>query len=162
MVRKICLFIFTAGFFLCCKHDTPDTAETENGTPVKVTAVTSKFLNDTLSLFGTTEFLKKTTVTSHITGFVKTVNASQGDVPEIGKVLFTIQTREAAAYPANIADTLFTNSVITVKANNHFQIDSVFLKQPGDFIQEGEVLCQTVDPSSMVVRLNFPFEKNKR
>ncbi|MFI5135585.1 MAG: efflux RND transporter periplasmic adaptor subunit [Chitinophagales bacterium] len=159
MVRKIFCGIFIVSFLLACKHDLQNTSVEEHGTPVRVTSVSKKFLNDTLSLYGTLLFLKKTAITSPIAGFIQSVNAMAGDIADPGKTLFTIKTKEAAAYPDNIADTLFKNSVITVKANHHFRIDSV-LKQSGDFVQEGEVLCQTVDETSMVVQLNFPFEKN--
>lgn len=143
---------------LSCRHPSPDAPVIESGTPVTVTTIEKKYLNDTLLLYGTTQFLKKTTVTSPITGFIQSVNVATGDVITTGKVLFTIQTRESAAYPSTIADTLFKYSVIKVTANHSFQVDSV-LKQPGDFVQEGEVLCQTTDPSTMIVRLRFPYEK---
>jgi multidrug resistance efflux pump len=117
-------------------------------------------MNDTLTFYGSLLFLKKTPVESPITGYIKSVNVAAGDVPEIGKVLFTIQTKEAAAYPEMIADTLFKNNLIAVKANHLLRIDSV-LQQSGDFVQEGETLCEAVDQSSMVVQLNFSFENNK-
>jgi hypothetical protein len=158
--RNDSLFLLTLLFFLLsCKHKTQDIVVKENGTPVKVTTVSRKLMNDTLVLYGTLLFLKKTPITSPIAGFIQSVNTAPGDVPEVGKILFTLKTKEAAAYPDYISDTLFKHSVITVKANHHFRIDSV-LKEAGDFVQEGEVLCQTVDQSSMVVQLNFPFDKN--
>ncbi len=159
MVTRILILMVVVSTLVSCKHPAPDVVLKENGTPVKVTIVSRKFLNDTLSLYGTLLFLKKTALTSPIAGFLKSLNTNAGDIPAIGKILFTLQTREAAAYPASIADTLFQNSVITVRAQHHFRIDSV-LKQSGDFVQEGEVLAQTVDQSSMVVMLNFPFEKH--
>jgi len=147
-------------FFLSCNHKAQqDFVVKENGTPVEVATVSKKFMNDTLKLYGTLLFLKKTPITSPIAGFIQSMNTAPGDVPEVGKILFTLKTKEAAAYPDYIADTLFKNSVITVKAQHHFRVDSV-LKEPGDFVQEGEVLCQTVDQSTMVVLLNFPFEQN--
>ncbi|HYV94537.1 MAG TPA: HlyD family efflux transporter periplasmic adaptor subunit [Chitinophagales bacterium] len=156
--RNDAIFVLTLFFFLSCKHKTQEVAVEEKGTPVKVTAVAKKFLNDTLSLYGTLLFVKKTPLLSPIAGFIQTVTTSAGEMPEVGKTLFTLKTKEAAAYPDFVADTLFKNSVITVKANHHFRVDSV-LKESGDFVQEGEILCQTVDQGSMVVQLNFPFEK---
>ena len=159
MVRKILSGILISAVFLSCKHATQEVSMEARGTPVTVTTVSKKFMNDTLMLYGTLQILNKTSITSPIAGFIQSSNANTGDQPDAGKVLFTIQTKEAAAYPKAIADTLFKNSMISVRANHSFQIDSV-LKQPGDFVQEGEVLCITVDPSSMMVQLNFPFEKN--
>ncbi len=159
MVKIILLGIFVTVLFSGCKHKTQESPAKENGTPVQVTTMTKKVLTDTLTLYGTLQYVKKTPIISPITGFLQTVNASAGDMPEIGKILFTLKTKEAAAYPDYIADTLFKNSVITVKATHLFRIDSV-LKQSGDFVQEGEVLCQTIDRASMVVQLHFPFEYN--
>lgn len=143
-----------------CSHKTgEDTVINESGTPVQVTTITKKIITDTLALYGTLLYVKKTPLLSPIGGFIQSVNTVAGEMPETGKVLFTIKTKEAAAYPDFIADTLFKNSVITVRAAHSYRIDSV-LKQSGDFVQEGEVLCQTVDRLSMVAVLHFPFEKS--
>lgn len=160
MVKMILPGIFITALLLNCHHPSQDEIPVvENGTPVKVTMVSKKFMNDTLALYGKLLYLEKTPITSPISGFIKSVNISAGDRPMVGKSLFTLKTKESAAYPESIADTLFKNNVINIKAQHHFRIDSV-LKKSGDFIQEGEVLAITVDLSSMVVQLNFPFEKN--
>jgi multidrug efflux pump subunit AcrA (membrane-fusion protein) len=154
------MFVLALFFFLfSCKHRTQEAAVNESGTPVQVTTVTKKVLADTLNLYGTISYVKKTPILSPVTGFLQSVNTVAGEMPAEGKILFTLKTKEAAAYPDDIADTLFKNSVISVRATHPDRIDSV-LKQSGDFVQEGEVLCQTVDRASMVVVLNFPFENN--
>ncbi|MEO5673469.1 MAG: HlyD family efflux transporter periplasmic adaptor subunit [Chitinophagales bacterium] len=160
MVKMILPGIFITALLLNCHHPSQDEIPAdENGTPVKVTLVSKKYMNDTLALYGRLLYLKKTPITSPISGFIKSVNISSGDRPMVGKSLFTLKTKESAAYPESIADTLFKNNVIIIKAQHHYRIDSV-LKESGDFVQEGEVLAITVDQSSMVVQLNFPFEKN--
>lgn len=158
MVNKLLWAVLFSVLLCACSRPSQDAAEALRGTPVTVTQVKQKYLNDTLSFYGTLQFLNKTAISSPITGFVHAVNIEVGDQPPYGKTLFTIQSKEAAAYPKEIADTMFKNSLISVKASHVFQIDSI-LVQSGDFVQEGQVLCQIVDPASMVVQLNFPFEK---
>src|SRR6266513_195331 len=127
------LFSLLLLFTIACKHKTQDAPVEEKGTPVRVTTVNKKFLNDTLSLYGTLSFVKKTPLLSPIAGFIQSVTTNPGDIPEVGKILFTLKTKEAAAYPDFVADTLFKNMVITVKANHQFRVDSV-LKEAGDFV----------------------------
>lgn len=158
MVKKTQIVILFF-FFIACRHAPGGAVIEEKGTPVQVTTIAKKTLSDTLVLYGNTIFLKKTSILSPIAGYIRSINAGIGDMVESNSTLFLIQTKEAAAYSKSPTDTLLSAGIITVRNGSRCEITNV-LKQNGDYVQEGETLCETVDPSSLVVILSFPFKEN--
>ena len=158
MVKKIQI-VTLLSFLIGCHHAPTNAFIRERGTPVQVTTIAKETLTDTLALYGNTIFLKKTTIISPIAGYIRSINAGIGDVVENNTALFSIQTKEAAAYANPSSDTFLAAGIITVRNGSRCEITNI-LKQNGDYVQEGETLCETVDPASLVVVLSFPFKEN--
>lgn len=146
-------------FLIACRHAPTNAFIQERGTPVQVTTIAKETLHDTLTLYGNTAFLKKTSILSPIAGYVRSINAGIGDLVESNTALFSIQTKEAAAYESSSKDTLLSAGIIIVRNGSRCEITNI-LKQSGDYVQDGETLCETVDPSSLMVVLSFPFRES--
>lgn len=108
-------------------------------------------------LNATTAYLLNDDVRSPINGYVQKVNVTPGQVIEKGEMLFTMQSKEAAAMNM-IKDTmLHISSIINVKATEAGIVKSIS-RQPGDYVQDGDVLCTIANSASLVFTLDVPFE----
>lgn len=107
------------------------------------------------SLNATTVFMLNDIVRAPIAGYIRKVNVTTGQLVKKGDVLFTIQSKEAAAIPI---DTIFpSKGVITVKAAETGIVKNVD-RQLGDYMQDGDGFCTIANNSSLVFMLDVPFE----
>jgi multidrug efflux pump subunit AcrA (membrane-fusion protein) len=121
-------------------------------TPRIGTLVENEMLN------ATTVFLLNEAVRAPISGYIRSVHVLPGQAVKQGDVLFTIQSKEAAAIPA---DSLFPHmGMITVKATETGIVKSVD-RQQGDYMQDGDQFCTIANNSSLVFMLDVPFELHK-
>lgn len=108
------------------------------------------------SLNASTVFLLNDIVRTPIAGYIRKVDVTPGQFVKQGDILFTIQSKEAAAIPS--ADSLFpSKGVIVVKATESGIVKSVD-RQPGDYMQDGDGFCTIANNASLVFMLNVPFE----
>ena len=133
---------------------------TDARTPITITHVNTGAMSDSISLNAVSSFLKKNSLKSSATGYVKQMNVKIGDYVESGQVLFIIQTKEASAYSSKALDTLLNfNGSFPIKANSAGIVTQVD-KLTGDYVTDGEQLCSIAQRSSLVLLLNVPYELN--
>src|SRR5580765_2846265 len=98
------------------KNGTADLGSGEAGqdavATVKITGVVEKIMADTVTLPGNTQFLKKISIESPISGYVKSLNVNVGDIVAVNETMMTLQTKEAAAFERTANDSLFTKGII--------------------------------------------------
>ncbi|MBX7140082.1 MAG: HlyD family efflux transporter periplasmic adaptor subunit [Chitinophagales bacterium] len=168
MVKAVFSLLIFSLVFPACKHQAADDDEMTSHdiagfkggavANVKVTHVQQQMIGDTLKLFGTTRYLKKANVQSPISGYVKSLNVNVGDAASVGSELMTLQTKEAAAY-SHVTDSFQSKGLIHVKSFYDYVVTEIHA-QPGEYVQEGSALITMVNPSSIVVQVNVPFEMN--
>ena len=130
-------------------------------TPVTLTTVSNGLMSDSLALNGVTSFLKKNTLKSSATGYIQKVNVKVGDYVEQGQVLFSIKTKEAAAFSSPALDTILKfNGRFDIKATGSGIVSEVN-KHEDDYVADGDQLCIIAQKSSLVFLLNVPYEFNK-
>ena len=133
---------------------------TDARTPITITHVNIGAMSDSISLNAVSSFLKKNSLKSSATGYVKQMNVKIGDYVESGQVLFIIQTKEASAYSSKALDTLLNfNGSFPIKANSAGIVTQVD-KLTGDYVTDGEQLCNIAQRSSLALLLNVPYELN--
>jgi hypothetical protein len=153
----------TAGFFGlifitgCHQAVTKSEKTTPSAIPVTVTPLHTGRMSSYLELSATSVFLFKAAVKAPVTGYIENIFISQGDAVENNRLLFTIKTKEASAIMNDSLNSLKFKGVIDVNAAVAGLISSI--EHPkGDYVAEGEQLCQIAVPGSFVFILDIPFE----
>jgi hypothetical protein len=161
MVRK-----FINYFTLCCMlaschraasdDDENNIALSRISAQVTHPAITT--IADSTQFYGTTQFLRSDNVSVSLNSYIRNVLVAPGDNVTKGEKLFTIQSKEASAYKS---DTTFGNGTLSITSPGDY-IVSTLHHQNGDYVQEGEILCTLVDPSSLVITLSVPFNESDK
>jgi hypothetical protein len=130
-------------------------------TPVEVVSISNGSINDELTLFGTTIYLKRNLVTASIPAFITEVNVKLGDRVNKGDVLYVLQSKESRALGTDVSkidSTLKNFGVIKVTASATGIISTLDKQQPGDYVLEGTQLCTIAESNDLVFQVNVPYE----
>jgi biotin carboxyl carrier protein len=130
---------------------------TPSAIPVTVTPLRTGPMSSYLELSGTSTFLFKAAVKAPVTGYIENMFISQGDAVVNNNRLFTIKTKEASAITNDSINALKFKGLIDVKAAVAGLISSIDHPK-GDYVAEGDQLCQIAVPESFVFILDIPFE----
>jgi biotin carboxyl carrier protein len=163
-IRKtvICLFAGFIAFSIGCNRGEVTSDETaEIVTPVTLTEVTIKPVNEIIELPASSSFMKKSIIKSTTTGVIDNISINLGDYVKTGQSLFIIKTREASAIEKSVSNdpSLTFKGLIEVNSPKDGVISSVS-HQNGDFIQEGDELAVISEQNSLVFILEAPYEYN--
>jgi hypothetical protein len=110
-----------------------------------------------IELSATSAFLFKASVKSPSTGYVDNMLVRQGDAVEKNQLLFSIKTKEAAAIMNDTSNTMSFKGIVDVRAATSGLISSV--EHPkGDYVSDGDQLCQIAITESFAFILDVPFE----
>ena len=127
------------------------------GVPVTVMPVRTGRMISYIEFSATSLFMYKAAVKTPVTGFVDDILVNQGDEVEKNQSLFTIRTKEAAAIIADSTNRMGFSGIVNVKATTRGLISSI--EHPkGDYVAEGDQLCQIAITGSFVFILDVPFE----
>ncbi len=135
--------------------------ETEEGrTPVTTAPVSFGDITDSIELNATSAFLQSSFIRSTATGYVKKVTIKPGELVGVGRVLFSIETKESTVIGNSISklDSSFKFTGVNVVKSPLAGYITQLNHQPGDYIQDGEQLAVISDMNSFVFLLNLPYE----
>lgn len=146
--------IFVTG----CKQTTNRSEQTGHpGIPVTVSQVRVGRMINYIELSATSAFLLKAEIKAPSTGYLNDILINQGDAVKKDQSLFTIITKEAAAILPDSSDKMNFRGILNVKAASAGFISSIDHSK-GDYIAEGDKLCEISLPESFVFILDVPFE----
>jgi hypothetical protein len=156
--KSIFAGILTVGLLAGCKQSLINTEKAKRpGIPVTVTHIRPGQMVSSMELSATSVFLYKAVVKAPVTGYIESMHVNPGDKVSKDQVLFTIMTKEAIALMEDTLSDLNFSGIVKVKTATTGLISSI--EHPkGDFITEGDQLCQVVVPESFVFILDIPFE----
>lgn len=129
-------------------------------TPVTVTTIGQDALTDYMDLSARSVYLLKSYVKANINGYLRQVNVQPGDYVNRGKLLFSVQTKEARSIgnSINVLDSTFHFSGLgRIKATQSGFI-SQLNHQQGDYVQDGDQLAIIIDKNSFVFLMQLPYE----
>jgi hypothetical protein len=127
------------------------------GVPVTVMPVRTGRMISYLEFSATSLFMYKAAIKSPVTGFVDDILVNEGDAVDKNQSLFKIMTKEAAVIIADSTNRMDFSGIVNVKATTRGLISSV--EHPkGDYVAEGDQLCQIAITGSFVFILDVPFE----
>lgn len=143
------------------KTETQTEQSTSPKTPVEVVSISTGSINDQLTLFGTSFYLKRNLVTAPIPAFVTQVNIKLGDKVNKGDVLYILQSKESRALGNDVTkidSTLKNFGIINVTAPATGIISTLDKQQAGDYVLEGTQLCTIAESNDLVFQVNVPYE----
>ena len=155
--------LITAGLlgliFITGCHQAKTTQEntTPSAIPVTVTPLHLGRMNSYLELSATSAFLFKAVVKAPVTGYIENMSVNQGDAVVNSNRLFSIKTKEESAILSDSDNNLKFRGIVDVNSAVAGLISSI--EHPkGDYVVEGDQLCQIAIPESFVFILDSPFE----
>jgi hypothetical protein len=156
-VSTIILIPFLALFSGCKVHT--ESTESVQHSRIPADTASAKFgqLITYSELNATSAFQLKAEIKAPVTGYIEKVLVSQGDIVPVNKILFKVRTKEAMALKSGSLDSLKLNGTVDVKSATN-GIVAALQHSPGDYVAEGDPLCQLAIPESFIFILEVPFE----
>jgi len=130
--------------------------EVTAGYPVK------KTMTEYINLNGNSAYLKQEIIRATFQGFIDKVYKNIGDGVKQGDPLFSIRTKEADAVTnsrTNIKNQQFSGLVDVSARTGGVLIELVH--QAGDYISDGDQMATIIDPQSLRIMLEVPFQYSK-
>src|SRR5665648_396149 len=145
-------------FITGCNHAVTNSGKaTPSSIPVTVTPLHIGRMFSYLDLSAKSAFLFKAAVKAPVTGYIENMHISQGDAVENSRLLFTIKTKEASSIMNDSVSSLKFKGIVNVNAAVAGLILSI--EHPkGDYVADGDLLCQIAIPGSFVFILDIPYE----
>lgn len=141
-----------------CSHAS-ETSETaiQTAVPVTISPIHMSRMSSTVELSATSNFMFKASIKSPMSGYINEVLINFGDKVTKNQRLFTLKSKEASALASDSTSSLQFSGIIHVNAVNEGVITSI--EHPkGDYVVEGDALCQIADLNSFVFLLEVPYE----
>ncbi len=127
---------------------------------VTVTTIRIGKISQYETLNATTSYLLNASVRAPMGGYIRKVNVTPGQLVKEGDVLFTVQSKEAAAMKGIKDTSLHFNGTTVVKATETGIVKTIS-RQLDDYVQDGDELCTIANGSSLVLMLDVPYEMRK-
>ena len=164
-MKKLKFYFISALFFglTACgsKSDNLQEQITTPKTRVKIVSISNGSIDDGITLFGTTVYLKRNLITASIPSFITKVNVKLGDKVSKGDLLYVLQSKESRALGTDVQkiDPSLNNfGIIQVKASSAGIVSTLERQQVGEYVLEGTQLCSIAESNDLVFQVNVPFE----
>jgi biotin carboxyl carrier protein len=159
LFRRNVLSILLLGFLSCRNNSTPENIATV-AIDVKGVTVARHDIREYLTFNGVTEYQKKENIRANVTGYISAMRFKVGDAIRAGQLLAQVRTKEqdALSEAIKIDSSLAKFSTPLRIDSNSSGVISALNVQSNDYIAEGDVLAIVVQPKSLVVRVNVPYE----
>lgn len=159
-------YLILVSFFGC--HNKSEQVSLGEATATSKTIVTIGNATDTVeirnevTLTAIATYLLKSDVKANTTGYITSMRIRLGDRVAKGKIIFSLQTKEARALgnTINSLDKSFRFNGSTSVQSPTTGYVAMVNHQVGDYVQDGEVLANITDASSFGFILNLPYEYN--
>ena len=149
-------------FITSCKIN--ETAQDNSKASVEVTTtlITEGDVQQYLTFNGVAIYQRKENIRSNVTGYISRMNFKIGDKISTGQIFATVRTKEQDALKAAVKiDSSLRKFInpIGIKSNASGVISVLSVTQ-NDYVAEGDILASVVQPNSLVVQVNVPYEYN--
>jgi multidrug efflux pump subunit AcrA (membrane-fusion protein) len=156
--------LFVLGLLLinlssCAKKETEETETPLKGVEVTAGSPVTAVMKEYITLNANTFFLSQEIVRATFPGYIIKTDKNLGDHVNKGERLFSIKTKEASASDSIDLGNQFSGLVNVYARTNGFLTELSY--QTGDYVTESDRLALIVDPSSLRIMLNVPFQYSK-
>jgi hypothetical protein len=153
------LSVLTFTLSSCGKKETEESETTLKGVEVSAGSPVNAKMNEYLDLNATTTFLSQEIVRATFPGYIIKTDKNLGDHVKKGERLFSIKTKEASAGDSIDLGKQFSGLVNVYARSNGILTELSY--QTGDYVTDTDRLALIVDPSSLRILLNVPFQYAK-
>lgn len=164
--RTTNLRIFMSMFLLLslasCKKDTEVATTHKSAVEVTTTMISKGDVQQFLTFNGVSVYQRKENIRSNVTGYISRMNFKIGDQIRLGQSFATVRTKEQDALRAAVKiDSSLRKFINPIGIrSNASGIISVLNIANNDYVAEGDILATVVQPSSLVIQVNVPYEYN--
>ena len=158
---KVPILVLFLAIFSGCGNKTETTTETKKA-PIEVSVerVTQQDIKEYLTLNSITKYQQRENIRANVTGYISQMNFKIGDRINRNQVFAYVRTKEqdalAEAIKVDSSLAKFAHP-ISIKSNAAGVI-SVLNVFKNDYVAEGDSLATIVQPQSLVIQVNVPFE----
>ncbi|MAZ28504.1 MAG: hypothetical protein CL868_15690 [Cytophagaceae bacterium] len=146
--------------FFACKKKVEAVSEKKAPINVTVVAVEQNDIKEYLTFNGVTQYQKKENIRSNVTGYISWMKYKIGDNIRNGQTFASVRTKEQDALKEAVKiDSSLSKFVspITIRSNAS-GVFTVLNITTNDYVAEGDVLATVVQPKSLVIQVNLPYE----
>ena len=147
---------------ISCHNKTEEgQSEIKSAAQVKITNVSYKNMEDQVTLTATSIYLQRSQVTAPVAGYITHVYLKYGDAVKKGQTLYDIETKERTALGNNAINedsTLKNFGKLTIKAPSGGMITTIERQKAGEYVMEGNPLCNITQSGDLAFQLNVPYE----
>ncbi|WP_028283515.1 efflux RND transporter periplasmic adaptor subunit [Olleya marilimosa] len=146
--------------FSACKKKVDTVSEKKAPIKVSVVAVQHNDIKEYLTFNGVTQYQRKENIRSNVTGYISWMKYKIGDNIRNGQTFASVRTKEQDALKEAVKiDSSLSKFVspITIRSNAT-GVFTVLNITANDYVAEGDVLATVVQPKSLVIQVNVPYE----
>ncbi|XCF04754.1 HlyD family efflux transporter periplasmic adaptor subunit [Tamlana crocina] len=162
MTQKIHFYLLAVCMFSLgsCNKKTATTTDKKAPITVSVVAVQQNDIKEYLTFNGVTQYQKKENIRSNVTGYISWMKYKIGDNIHNGQTFASVRTKEQDALKEAVKiDSSLGKfiSPITIRSNATGIINTLNITT-NDYVAEGDILATVVQPKSLTVQVNVPYE----
>ena len=159
------VFASTVALLSSCNLDNENNLEQEVAPKATVTVIHPQYSSISVSesLMAYSSYQKKNQIISSTNGVLTQMNFKIGDRISKGQVVAVLQTKESNAISKlNLPDSLkqFSGTIKITAVNDG--LVTLVQHQQGEVVQEGDLILETSDLSSLVFKLSVPYESHDK
>lgn len=153
----IILLIFIANG---CKKTSETNAARKAPITVSVVNVKQNDIKEYLTFNGVTQYQKKENIRSNVTGYISYMPHKIGGHIGLGEIFASLRTKEQDALKEAVKiDSSLAKFIDPIRIlSNANGVITVLNVTRNDYVAEGDVLATIVQPKSLVVQVNVPYE----
>lgn len=158
-IKNITIVLLLLSVTACKK--TVETKETKKAPiAVSVIKVQRNDIKEYLTFNGVTQYQKKDDIRSNITGYISYMPFKIGDPIRIGQTFASLRTKEQDALKEAVKiDSSLAKFIGPIRiASNANGIITVLNVTQNGYVAEGDILATIVQPKTLVVKVNVPYE----
>jgi multidrug efflux pump subunit AcrA (membrane-fusion protein) len=157
--KHIAIILFVTNFAACNKNNRT-VSDKKAPISVNVVAVQQNDIKEYLTFNGVTQYQKKENIRSNVTGYISWMKYKIGDDIRNGQSFASVRTKEQDALKEAVKiDSSLGKfiSPITIRSNATGIINTLNITT-NDYVAEGDILATVVQPKSLTVLVNVPYE----
>jgi multidrug efflux pump subunit AcrA (membrane-fusion protein) len=158
-INKFSIFVVFI-LALSCKNKTDNSIRKKAPISVQVAEVQQNDIKEYLTFNGITQFQQKENIRSNVTGYVSWTKYKIGDHIRTGQTFATVRTKEQDALKEAVKIDSTLSKFVKPQSiqSNATGVITILNVTTNDYLAEGDILATVVQPKSLVVQVNVPYE----
>ena len=158
-INKLSIFVVFI-LALSCKSKTDNAIGKKAPISVQVAEVEQHDIKEYLTFNGITQFQQKENIRSNVTGYVSWTKYKIGDHIRTGQTFATVRTKEQDALKEAVKIDSTLSKFVKPQSiqSNATGVITILNVTTNDYLAEGDILATVVQPKSLVVQVNVPYE----